>query len=332
MSQKRFPEEFKIEAVKQITLRGHSVAEVSARLGVSQHSLYKWIKEQQLPIKLIVGAYFQYETKLQLVLLCPDRTAYAELCRIITQARRRAEIGSYQLAEWDIQRIQHCQILWLPSGDQQTDLYWGNWLQQHHVERLWLGASRKLQSQDQFYLPYCQQLAKQLELPCCAIGEVLMHQASRLPLQHALSAIRAGKAVPAMARQLLSNAEQSLRPMKKLQQLFPAELLDHSQQLADLCHFSLDELSYQYPTELVPEGLTAMQHLRALVKAGEKQRFPEGVPADIQQTINKELDLIEQLNYPFYFLTIHDLVVFAGQGEFELQEGKSIKDYGGRAE
>jgi transposase len=50
MSQKRFPEEFKIEAVKQITQRGHSVADVSARLGVSQHSLYKWIKEQQLPL------------------------------------------------------------------------------------------------------------------------------------------------------------------------------------------------------------------------------------------------------------------------------------------
>jgi len=101
-----------------------------------------------------------------------------------------------------------------------------------------------------------------------------------------------------------------------LQQLFPAELLDNSQKLASLCHFSLDELSYQYPAELVPEGLTAMQHLRALVKAGEKQRFPDGVPADIQQIINKELDLIEQLNYPYYFLTIHDLVVFAQNSRF----------------
>ncbi|MDR7122877.1 error-prone DNA polymerase [Rheinheimera soli] len=269
------------------------------------------IKEKQLPLKLIIGSLLVLNPQLRLVLLCTNKTAYSELCRIITQARRRAEKGSYQLAEWDIQRIQHCQILWLPSGDDQTDQYWGNWLQQHHAARLWLGASRKLQSQDQFYLPYCQQLAQQLQLPCCATGEVLMHQASRLPLQHALSAIKAGKAVPDMARQLLSNAEQSLRPIKKLQQLFPAELLDNSQKLADLCSFSLDELSYQYPAELVPEGLTAIQHLRALVKKGEQQRFPEGVPDDIQQTINKELDLIEQLNYPYYFLTIHDLVVFA---------------------
>jgi transposase-like protein len=44
MSQKKYPEEFKIEAVRQVVEKGQPVAEVSARLGVSQHSLYKWIK------------------------------------------------------------------------------------------------------------------------------------------------------------------------------------------------------------------------------------------------------------------------------------------------
>ena len=50
MNQKRFSEKFKIEAVRQIVERGHPVAEVSARLGVSAHSLYKWMKEQQFPL------------------------------------------------------------------------------------------------------------------------------------------------------------------------------------------------------------------------------------------------------------------------------------------
>lgn len=49
MSSKRYPEEFKIEAVKQITERGHAVADVSSRIGVSQHSLYEWIKRYSLP-------------------------------------------------------------------------------------------------------------------------------------------------------------------------------------------------------------------------------------------------------------------------------------------
>ena len=49
MSKQRYPQEFKTEAVKQITERGHKVADVSARLGVSQHSLYQWIKAQRTP-------------------------------------------------------------------------------------------------------------------------------------------------------------------------------------------------------------------------------------------------------------------------------------------
>ncbi|CAM84757.1 transposase [Acinetobacter sp. SH024] len=44
MSSKRYPEEFKIEAVKQVTEKGHSVAEVAARLGTTTHSMYAWIK------------------------------------------------------------------------------------------------------------------------------------------------------------------------------------------------------------------------------------------------------------------------------------------------
>lgn len=45
MSDKRYTEEFKVEAVKQITERGHSVYDVSRRLGVTTHSLYSWCKK-----------------------------------------------------------------------------------------------------------------------------------------------------------------------------------------------------------------------------------------------------------------------------------------------
>ena len=43
-SSKRYPEEFKMEAVKQVTEKGYSLAEVAARLGTTTHSLYAWIK------------------------------------------------------------------------------------------------------------------------------------------------------------------------------------------------------------------------------------------------------------------------------------------------
>jgi len=49
MSNKRYPEEFRIEAAKQVTERGYPVAEVASRLGVSIHSVYAWIKQYGVP-------------------------------------------------------------------------------------------------------------------------------------------------------------------------------------------------------------------------------------------------------------------------------------------
>ena len=45
MSSKRYPEEFKIEAVRQVTDRGYSVSDVAGRLDVTTHSLYAWLKK-----------------------------------------------------------------------------------------------------------------------------------------------------------------------------------------------------------------------------------------------------------------------------------------------
>jgi transposase len=48
MSGKRYTEQFKIEAVKQVTERGRPVTEVAERLGVTSHSLYQWVKQFQV--------------------------------------------------------------------------------------------------------------------------------------------------------------------------------------------------------------------------------------------------------------------------------------------
>lgn len=49
MSGKRYSEEFKIEAVKQVSDKGHSVVDVAGRLGVTTHSLYAWVKQYASP-------------------------------------------------------------------------------------------------------------------------------------------------------------------------------------------------------------------------------------------------------------------------------------------
>ncbi|PAU38537.1 error-prone DNA polymerase [Vibrio coralliilyticus] len=271
---------------------------------------YRAIKTHNLNIKLIIGSMFWLNDECQVVLLCPNREAYAELCRIITNARRRTEKGQYQLAEWDLMSLRHCLIIWLPSH-QHSDQKWGHWLAQHHQPRLWLGVQRHLDADDKSYLTNCEKLAQELMVPITACGGVLMHTANRLPLQHVLTAVRHGSSVDKIGKHLLTNTERTLRSKEKLARLFKQEWLEESIRLAEQCQFSLEKLKYEYPHELVPSGETPMSYLRKLVDSGKRHRFPEGIPQDISETIDKELELIDELNYPYYFLTIHDIVMFA---------------------
>ncbi|CAE6912765.1 DNA polymerase involved in damage-induced mutagenesis and translesion synthesis (TLS). It is not the major replicative DNA polymerase [Vibrio sp. B1FIG11] len=270
------------------------------------------IEQHKLDIKQIVGSMFWLNDECQVVLLCPCRKAYAELCRIITNARRRSEKGSYQLSEWDLMSVRHCFVLWLPIN-QDNDHYWGRWLSQHHINRLWVAVQRHLGGDDDAYTTHCERLANEFQLPITACGGVLMHAVERLPLQHVLTAVKHGCSVDKLGFGRLSNAERALRPLNKLSRIYKSEWLEESTHIADLCEFNLSDLKYEYPTELIPDGYTPTSYLRMLVERGKKLRFPEGVPADIHQTIENELALIEELEYHYYFLTIHDIVMFAKQ-------------------
>ncbi|WP_210441817.1 error-prone DNA polymerase [Vibrio crassostreae] len=268
------------------------------------------IKQHKLSLKQIVGSMFWLNEECQVVLLCPNRQAYAELCRIITNARRRSSKGHYQLSEWDIMSAKHCFILWLPQ-QKNEDAHWGQWLSQHHSGRLWIGLQRHLKQTDQQYIDYCVVLSQHHQLPITACGGVLMHNANRLPLQHSLTAIKYQKPITEVGSHLLANAERCLRSINKLSHIFKAEWLEESNRISELCEFDLGSLRYEYPSELIPQGETPMSYLRMLVEKGKQARFPQGVPNDIQQIIDKELGLIGELNYPFFFLTIHDIVMFA---------------------
>lgn len=280
---------------------------------------YSTIQQHKLDIKQIVGSMFWLNDECQVVLLCPCRKAYAELCRIITNARRRSEKGSYQLSEWDLMSIRHCFVLWLPTH-QNSDHYWGRWLNQHHPNRLWVAIQRHLGGDDSAYTNHCEKLAHELQLPITACGGVLMHSVERLPLQHVLTAVKHGCSVDKLGFERLSNAERALRPLSKIARVYKPKWLAESQHIANLCEFKLSDLKYEYPAELIPDGYTPDSYLRMLVERGKKRRFPEGVPETIQQTIENELALIKELKYHYYFLTIHDIVMFAKSKAFSTRD------------
>ncbi|WP_334014740.1 error-prone DNA polymerase [Alteromonas sp. S167] len=269
------------------------------------------ITRQRLPIKLIVGSYFVFDEALSFILLCPNKKAYSELCRIITNARRRSEKGEYQLAEWDLRTIKHCKLIWLPNGNEEKDKHWGEWLQNHTAIDAYIGAQRLLDGRDHHRFAHYNQLQATYAFPVIACTGVLMHHADKLPLQHVLHATQAHTTVERIGRNAISNAERSLRTLPKIQKLYPEKWVANTNTLAAQFSFSLSELKYQYPAELVPDGYTPTSYLRERVEAGIKIRFPEGITPDIRAIIEKELKLIEEQEYEYFFLTIYDIVQFA---------------------
>jgi error-prone DNA polymerase len=260
--------------------------------------------------QLIVGAEFRSRDGLQLILLAPEQRAYAQICRLITRARRRAVKGSYEINAADFESgLDHCLALWLPPAD--AALTQGRWLRECFPDRAWLAVELQRGADDRARLRYCLALAAQCALPTVAAGDVHMHRRNRRRLQDLLTAIRHGCTLDTAGARLFANGERHLRSLDTLIGLYPPELLAASVAIAERCSFDLGELRYQYPAELVPTGSSASEHLRTLTLAGAQQRWPQGVPAAVNALIEKELGLIAELSYEHFFLTVHDVVCFA---------------------
>ena len=268
------------------------------------------IKANGLPIKLIVGSVFRLAPDLRVCLLCPDKTAYAELCRIITNARRRSEKGHYALSEWDLKSVKSCLAIWLPAYND-YDRQWAEFFAKFFSERCWIGVSRLLNGNDNTHFATAMSLSEEYCFPLVATNQALFHHPDRQHTQHVLHAIRTRSTVADLGRDGLPNQERSLKTLTKLTRLYPKAWLSESVSIASLCQFNLDELKYQYPSELVPNGYTATSYLRHCVETGIKKRFKQGVPEAIRETIEKELALIHSEQFEYFFLTIYDIVQFA---------------------
>jgi error-prone DNA polymerase len=267
--------------------------------------------------RLIPGAEFTAACGLKLVLLAPQRAAYAQLCRLITCARSRSPKGRYHLTRADFETgLDDCLALWVPDrspspGAQSGRAAQARWLRECFGGRAWVAVELHHGSGDPAQLAQLCALATHTGLPAVAAGDVHMHVPARRALQDVLTAIRHRCRVDQAGWRLHPNAERHLRRLETLRALYPPALLGQSVAIAERCTFALTQLRYQYPSELVPEGRTASAHLRALTEAGMRRRWPQGAPQPVLRLIDRELALIGELGYEHFFLTVHDLVDYA---------------------
>ncbi len=286
---------------------------------------------RQAGLKLLVGAEIRLAEGPRLVLLACDREGYGNLSELITRGRRQAAKGEYRLAREDMEQgVAGCLALLVPgqarpstsSGrtasvrgepvEPRTELEDARWLAERFPGRAWLAVELHCGPDDRGRLARLSELGKTARLPLVAAGDVHMHTRGRRALQDSLTAIRLRTTVAAAGPALHPNGERHLRPLDRLARLYPPELLIETVNIASRCSFSLDELRYEYPEELVPAGETPAGWLRKLVEEGLARRYPgAGVPPEVRALVEHELALIAELDYEPYFLTVQDIVAFA---------------------
>jgi len=261
-------------------------------------------------LQLLIGSEFRLADGLCLVVLAADREGYAALCGLITRGRRAAEKGSYHVVRSDFEQLPAgCLLLWLPP--EFPEFRDANWLRDHFGGRIWLAVELHADGNETSRRAQLVAFAEVAGIPPVAAGDVHMHVRGRRAVQDTLTAIRRRSPLACGSTGLYPNGERHLRTLTELQRIYPDPLLAATVQIAERVHFSLDELRYQYPRELVPSGHTPASWLRYRTLQGVRERWPAGASADILKLVDRELELISEMRYEAYFLTVDDIVCFA---------------------
>jgi error-prone DNA polymerase len=283
---------------------------------------------EQHPFRLLFGSEFLFE-RFKLVAIAHNLEGWGNLCEFITAARTTAPKGTYRVswAQSDVASLRDCEILFVPLRTPGAmpdvaalcaDVTEAARLFEGH---LWIAVELANELDDDLWLAALQQAGMQTGVPLVAAGDVHMHVRSRKPLQDVITAVREGRPVGECGFALQSNAERHLRSRLRLAELYPAELLANTLEVARRCAFDLDVIRehYKYPLENVAGGETPAQTLVRKTWEGAREKYPQGIPEKVRAQVQHELDLIVELHYEMFFLTVEDIVRFARSKEILCQ-------------
>ena len=271
--------------------------------------------------RLLFGSEFQFE-RFRLVVIANDTEGWGNLCEFITAARNtELPKGEYRVSweESDVASLQRCQILFVPDrnpgGAMDTatlheDLMAARAL---YGENLWLAVELFSELDDDLWLVTLMEAGEQAGVPLVAAGDVHMHARSCKPMHDVLTAVREGKTVAECGFALQSNAERHLRPRMRLAEIHLRQMLDNTLVVAERCKFDPDVIreNYKYPLETLGSNETPAQTLVRKTWEGARGRYPDGIPDKVEKQVQKELDIIIELKYEMFFLTVENIVGFA---------------------
>ena len=306
------PEEL-IEAAAALGLASIALTDRDGVYGIVEAH----VAAKEAGVKPIVGSEISIDDGSTVVLLATNRAGYANLCQLITLGRRRSEKGSSSVGWREV--YEHAPELVALWGGERSLLtkepdpfFIGHGLKEAFGDRLYAMVARHRRTEEPRQEARLRQRAAKLAIPIVAAHEVLYHQKARRPLQDVFTALRYKVKLSEAGRLLKPNDEHALKPAIAFKRLFEDDVaaIARTEDVAARCTFSLDHLRYRYPAEKLPDGTTSSEWLRTLAFRGAHLRYPDGVPQAVTEQVNKELALIEDLDYCGYFLTMWEIVRF----------------------
>lgn len=307
------PDELVVQAA-HLGYQGLAITDRNSLAGVVRaHAAAK-----ECGLKLVIGAEVTPSDAPRVVLWAQDRGGYGHLARLLTVGRRRAAKGECELtfddiAEHSARLLAGVVVERSASGEMAQQ---GGDLERYRElfgDGAYLLAELHYGVDDRGWLEELVRVGRKHRLPLVAAGDVHYHVPERMVLQQVVTAIRHRTTVAELGEGCLANAERHLRSLHRLEEIYAAAptALRHTTEIANRCTFSLDELRYEYPEELVPAGETPASYLARLARQGARRRYGETVPPKVKGLLEHELRLIAAMRYEAFFLTVYDLVQFA---------------------
>ena len=267
---------------------------------------------REMELRFIPGARLDLEDGPSLLCLPVSRKGYGRLARLITLGRRRAPKGECRLHREDVVEAAGEQVFIalppeVPGPGFAERLAW---YRERLDAPLFLAATCSHRGNDVRRLAALASLSETERVPLVATGDVHQHIPERRRLHDLLTCIRERCTIDTAGWRLAANAERHLKSPAQMAALFRdhPRALANAVEIAERCRFSLGELRYEYPEEVVGEGRTPQRELEILTRRGAARRYPEGIPSKVRATLEHELALIGELEFAPYFLTVADIV------------------------
>lgn len=273
-------------------------------------SLFNASAKAKEGFRYLIGSELTLTDETSIVLIPINKQGYSHLCEILTLGKRQAAKGFSKLSLEQIEKYnQHLLCLAIPPWTE--DRY--ERLEKIFDDRLYLPIWRDLTWESQDFCRQAFQLEEKYEARLFVTQRPFMHDYSRKPLFDVVTCILHHTTLQDAKDKLIQNGERYLRNLDDLSFLWQdrLDLVEKTVEIAARVTFSLDEIRYRYPSSSLPAGMTPTEYLQKLTEEGAEKRYPQGVPDKVRAQIKYELDLIKEMQFEDYFLTLKEICDFA---------------------